>query len=43
VPVSPFLIRWVKVGDNPAAPRDSEILLLRNRAAFIRSAAPSSG
>ncbi|MGJ8642903.1 MAG: SdrD B-like domain-containing protein [Luteolibacter sp.] len=32
------LQRWVKVGDSSATPRDAEILLLENRAAFTRSA-----
>jgi hypothetical protein len=37
-PSRPSFLRWVKVGDASLAPRDAEILLLGDRAAFIRSA-----
>lgn len=36
---TPSLLRWVRVGDSLASPRDAEILLLENRAVFTRSAA----
>ena len=36
-PIQPSLLRWIKVGDASAAVRDSEVLLLRNRSAFVRS------
>jgi hypothetical protein len=36
-PVFPGLLNWAKVGDNTAASRDAEILLLENRAVFVRS------
>ncbi|MGB6222342.1 SdrD B-like domain-containing protein [Haloferula sp.] len=37
-PTAPTLLRWVKIGDAGAAPRDGEILLLGNRSVFVRSA-----
>ena len=36
-PMQPAIIRWVKVGDASILPRDAEILLLGNRAVFVRS------
>ena len=36
-PVFPGLLNWAKVGDNTAASRDAEVLLLENRAVFVRS------
>ncbi len=36
-PVFPGLLNWAKVGDNTAASRDNEVILLENRAVFIRS------
>lgn len=42
-PVSPSLIRWVKVGDAAATSRGNEALLLGNRAVFLRAAAGLPG
>jgi large repetitive protein len=36
-PVFPGLLNWAKVGDNTAASRDAEVILLGNRAVFARS------
>ena len=36
-PLQPSLVRWAKVGDATATARDSEVLLLDNRAVIIRS------
>ncbi len=37
-PSLPSVIRWVRHGDTALLPRDSELLLLGNRSAFVRSA-----
>jgi hypothetical protein len=42
-PVNPALVRWIKVGDASALPRDGELLMLENRAVFTRAAANNPG